>query len=163
MGTRKKCVQVTSAINGSGLRHVLTEVLKYAKTGASAASESTNQLAEALAKLHPEMTQEKILWCLYSQNSRWSGTVGTTVDCDLDHFRELNTIHGHLVDDQVLKVIAKILKSQLKGRDFVTGYCGEEFTITLNNTSMGYARQLAKPFVKKFPISASSVKTAKSP
>ena len=60
-GDQKKRVQVTSAINGSGLRHVLTEVLKYAKTGASAASESTNQLAEALAKLHPEMTQEKIL------------------------------------------------------------------------------------------------------
>jgi diguanylate cyclase len=190
----------------TGLRHVLTEVLKYAKTGASAASESTNQLAEALAKLHPEMTQEQIHDVIIgvmketeqamsssqlltdrlnsamadidelkldiedtkkqAKTDRLTGLANrksfddyirkivaeaeqseqqlTVIFCDLDHFRELNAIHGHLVGDQVLKVIANILKSQLKGRDFVARYGGEEFTITLINTSMEDARQLAE-------------------
>ncbi len=63
--------------------------------------------------------------------------------CDLDLFKEINDKHGHLVGDQVLKVIANTLKDSVKGRDLVARYGGEEFSIILLNTSLQNAKTLA--------------------
>lgn len=62
----------------------------------------------------------------------------------LDSFKDINDKHGHLVGDQVLKVIAATLKGAVKGRDLVARYGGEEFTITLLNTSIENAKKLAE-------------------
>lgn len=64
--------------------------------------------------------------------------------CDLDLFRELNAKHGHLVGDQVLKVVANILKAQVKGKDHVARYGGEEFTIILPKTTLEHAKMIAE-------------------
>ena len=64
--------------------------------------------------------------------------------CDLDYFRDLNAKHGHLLGDQVLKVVANIIKATVKGRDFVARYGGEEFTITMINTSLEDAKAIAE-------------------
>lgn len=63
--------------------------------------------------------------------------------CDLDKFKEINDKHGHLVGDQVLKVVANALKDSVKGRDLVARYGGEEFSIVLLNTSLHNAKTLA--------------------
>ncbi|EMR12680.1 diguanylate cyclase [Methylophaga lonarensis MPL] len=63
---------------------------------------------------------------------------------DLDMFKSINDKHGHLVGDQVLKVIANTLKGAFKGRDLVARYGGEEFAIVLLNTSLENARGLAE-------------------
>lgn len=63
--------------------------------------------------------------------------------CDLDKFKEINDKHGHLVGDQVLKVVANALKDSVKGRDLVARYGGEEFSIVLLNTSLQNAKTLA--------------------
>jgi diguanylate cyclase len=61
----------------------------------------------------------------------------------LDHFKDINDKHGHLVGDQVLKVVANTLKDSVKGRDLVARYGGEEFSIILLNTSLQNAKGLA--------------------
>ena len=63
---------------------------------------------------------------------------------DIDMFRSINDKHGHLVGDQILKVIANSLKGAFKGRDLVARYGGEEFAIVLLNTSLENARALAE-------------------
>jgi diguanylate cyclase len=63
--------------------------------------------------------------------------------CDLDNFKDINDKHGHLVGDQVLKVVANTLKDSVKGRDLVARYGGEEFSIILLNTSLQNAKGLA--------------------
>ena len=49
-----------------------------------------------------------------------------------------------MLGDQVLKVVENIIKATVKatvkGRDFVAHYGGEEFTITLKNTSIEEAK-----------------------
>lgn len=78
-----------------------------------------------------------------TQNADGSGLDVCLLFCDLDHFKDINDKHGHLVGDQVLKVIANTLKDSVKGRDLVARYGGEEFSIILLNTSLQHAKGLA--------------------
>ena len=78
-----------------------------------------------------------------TQDADNSGLDVCLVFCDLDLFKEINDKHGHLVGDQVLKVVANGLKDSVKGRDLVARYGGEEFSIILLNTSLQNAKTLA--------------------
>jgi diguanylate cyclase (GGDEF)-like protein len=50
---------------------------------------------------------------------------------DLDHFKPINDGHGHLVGDEVLREVAKTLRTTLRTFDYVFRYGGEEFVILL--------------------------------
>ncbi len=52
---------------------------------------------------------------------------------DLDHFKQVNDTHGHLVGDQVLREVARRLLNSVRSYDFVGRYGGEEFLVVLNN------------------------------
>jgi diguanylate cyclase len=64
--------------------------------------------------------------------------------CDVDHFRTFNNTWGHLVGDQVLRLVAQVLRASFKGQDVVARYGGEEFAIVLPNTALANARILAE-------------------
>lgn len=55
---------------------------------------------------------------------------------DIDHFKQFNDRHGHQIGDQVLKLVAKVLRDSLKGRDVAARYGGEEFVILLPETRL---------------------------
>jgi diguanylate cyclase len=56
--------------------------------------------------------------------------------CDIDFFKKFNDTYGHLVGDEVLKLVAKTLVENLKGRDIIARYGGEEFVILLPQTTL---------------------------
>jgi len=55
----------------------------------------------------------------------------TIVMCDIDHFKQVNDVHGHLVGDRVLQIVAERIKTALRSYETVGRYGGEEFLITL--------------------------------
>ena len=53
---------------------------------------------------------------------------------DLDHFKQLNDLHGHAAGDQVLRVAADCLTATSRAYDSVYRYGGEEFLLLLPAT-----------------------------
>jgi len=50
---------------------------------------------------------------------------------DLDRFKTLNDVHGHLVGDEVLRRVGGVLARSCSSEDTVARYGGEEFAIVL--------------------------------
>lgn len=63
--------------------------------------------------------------------------------CDIDHFKKFNDDWGHQTGDNVLKLVASMIRSNVKGQDIAARYGGEEFAIILPQTDLHGARQLA--------------------
>jgi len=55
---------------------------------------------------------------------------------DIDHFKKFNDTFGHRIGDEVLKVVGRVLKSSVKGRDAPVRYGGEEFAVILPQTDL---------------------------
>jgi diguanylate cyclase (GGDEF)-like protein len=70
------------------------------------------------------------------------GARGVLGVADLDGFKEVNTVHGHQVGDEVLEQVAAILSRTLRAGDFLARYGGDEFVIVLPGTGMTEAGEV---------------------
>lgn len=68
----------------------------------------------------------------------------TVIMLDLDHFKEVNDAYGHLIGDEVLVKISKLIKTSIRNSDFAGRYGGEEFIIVLPNANIEISMQIAK-------------------
>jgi diguanylate cyclase (GGDEF)-like protein len=69
--------------------------------------------------------------------------------CDVDNFKAVNDRFGHLMGDYVLAQIAGILKSCVRGSDYVVRYGGDEFLIVLSETDTAGSEIVMKRIRRK--------------
>ena len=75
---------------------------------------------------------------------------------DLDLFKDVNDTYGHLVGDEVLQTLAKMLSSRFRSTDLVARYGGEEFCAFIPNLSERDALDLAKNLREQIALLAFS-------
>jgi len=51
--------------------------------------------------------------------------------CDLDFFKNINDVYGHIAGDKVLESFVKTVKKNIRNSDMIIRYGGEEFVIML--------------------------------
>ncbi|HVT21952.1 MAG TPA: GGDEF domain-containing protein [Mycobacteriales bacterium] len=62
---------------------------------------------------------------------------------DIDNFKALNDVHGHIAGDTVLRQTSRALQRAVRSYDTVARYGGEEFAAVLPGCSAGLAVKLA--------------------
>lgn len=63
---------------------------------------------------------------------------------DLDHFKQINDRHGHLVGDQILVEFSRLLNDRVRQLDKVIRFGGEEFLVLLPGTTGREACRVAE-------------------
>lgn len=78
------------------------------------------------------------------RRARRYGTSVAALFLDLDDFKRINDIHGHLVGSHVLMEMAAVILSSIRDTDAVARYGGDEFVIVLPDTGMELAGSVAE-------------------
>src|SRR6266478_370850 len=68
----------------------------------------------------------------------------TVLFIDLDHFKQVNDTHGHLIGSKLLAEIGYLIKAQLRLIDYAFRYGGDEFVVLLPQTGKDQALNVAK-------------------
>lgn len=63
---------------------------------------------------------------------------------DIDHFKKINDVYGHLIGDKILILLTQTLKKALREGDVLLRYGGEEFVVILPGASVSDIRQIAE-------------------
>jgi diguanylate cyclase (GGDEF)-like protein len=63
---------------------------------------------------------------------------------DLDHFKQINDVHGHDTGDAVLAMVGTLLREAVRGADVACRYGGEEMLVVLPGCGFGDALERAE-------------------
>jgi diguanylate cyclase (GGDEF)-like protein len=98
---------------------------------------------DALTDLGNRRHLDRILPVEIARRRRYERSL-TVMMLDLDRFKAINDLHGHDGGDAVLRAVADLLRSALRGSDVGVRYGGEEFAVVLPETPSERAAHVAE-------------------
>jgi two-component system, cell cycle response regulator len=82
------------------------------------------------------------------ERAQTTGSLLSVIVLDVDHFKDYNDTHGHLMGDYVLKSLADLLQQNVRDIDIVARWGGEEFVIVCPKCTAESAHALAARLCK---------------
>jgi len=101
-----------------------------------------------LTKLHNARYLRQFLLNEIRRARRYGSSVAALF-LDLDDFKQINDVYGHLVGSHVLMEMAAVILSSIRDTDAVARYGGDEFVIVLPDTGTELAGQVAERIRQK--------------
>lgn len=114
----------------------LTNAERYARAKERAFVDDVTQAYNARYLL--EATENEI------QRAERYGKALSVLFLDLDRFKTVNDVHGHLVGSRVLRRLAEVLNECVRQVDTLARYGGDEFTILLVDTDHEMGMKVAE-------------------
>lgn len=92
-----------------------------------------------------------------TQRAQRSGSMAAVVFIDLDRFKPVNDLHGHLVGDALLRAVGERLRASLRATDTVARWGGDEFVCVLEGVgdegaATHVAAQLHRALLRPFEV-----------
>jgi diguanylate cyclase (GGDEF)-like protein len=136
-------------------REMLVQVGLRAADTARAAEAQAEALASEKRELEERSTRDALTGLLNRAHldaalpeafarARARGAPLAVMLCDLDHFKRVNDLFGHLAGDAVLRAAARAIGGAVRGADWAARYGGEEFVVVLPDTALAGARAVAE-------------------
>ncbi|MEA2099422.1 MAG: diguanylate cyclase [Campylobacterota bacterium] len=121
-----------SKINDTNLLIGLTDITKMEQK-----LEETQKKAylDGLTRVYNRNKFQEVFEYQLKQYKRYKQSFSIAI-LDIDHFKKFNDKYGHLIGDEVLIILAKTMKENMRETDTFARWGGEEFVILLNNTTL---------------------------
>jgi diguanylate cyclase len=78
---------------------------------------------------------------------------------DIDHFKQINDVQGHLYGDQMLSQLARLIDDSVRESDVVARYGGEEFIVIMPETDLvggtSFSERLRAKIAGQMPLTVS--------
>lgn len=127
---------------------IIARLLRFIST-VTAELEASNRaitklsITDRLTQLVNRIRLDQVLGEQIELASRY-GTPFAVILVDVDHFKQVNDLHGHLIGDEVLVRVAHALRDHTRKVDVVGRWGGEEFMVIAPNTGTDEAAWLAE-------------------
>ncbi len=121
---------------------VLTTIAQQAAVAIENARRHELATVDSLTRLLDREYFERCLEAEYNRARRYGGTFAVLM-MDLDDFKSINDLHGHLAGDRYLRALGASIRSLMRSADLACRCGGDEFCILLPETRLEGARAIA--------------------
>lgn len=88
----------------------------------------------------------------YFENAKLESRPFSLMMVDIDYLKSINDIYGFVMGDKILRQLADLLKTEVRLKDLVIRYGGEEFAVIMPNTNSMGADNIAENILNKVNI-----------
>jgi len=102
-------------------------------------------------------TRRRVLQRVRELGARPAALSSAIILLDIDHFKQINDLHGHELGDVILQRVADSIRASVRATDMASRWGGEEFLVLLPETASAEAAQVAERILQSIRQQAGQV------
>lgn len=103
---------------------------------------------DSLTKIYTRQKFEELYSLELHRSQRYINSL-SILFLDIDHFKNINDLHGHDIGDETLKTFTRLIGEEIREYDVFARWGGEEFILMLPQTDINAAYKIAEKLRKK--------------